>query len=266
MRGLTVTPARGNGLDRLYVSLPDGRSVAWYDRDTGRVSLLGREHEEAVLAVLGPYLTRSYTVGPPPVPGRAELLRLALPPDDDLAPNRPGETLLGEFAYGTPGRRARGLRYELLAQQRFGAELDGLEPMGWRVLHSVPLPGAGPAGIDHLLIGPGGVLVVRTAAGRRQRASVGDLLLAVGRAEPSPGPRWVRRAAARAGHALTAAVRPVLAVIDASRVDVAPSLRDVEVVREGGAAGLGRLAGVLKPADVEALYGLARDRRTWLRA
>ncbi|MFJ5551514.1 nuclease-related domain-containing protein [Streptomyces sp. NPDC093225] len=267
MSGLRVVPGRLHGGHRLWVSLPDGRTVGWYDREAGRVNLVDAAQRDAVLAALGPYLVGAYTVGPPPVPTPAELARLALHPDDDLAPNRPGEPLLGELAYGAPGRRSRGLRHDLLAQQRFGAELDALEGLGWRVLHAVPLPGtgapAGPAQIDHLLIGPGGVFAVRTAAGRRQRVSVGDLLLSVGRSEPRPEPRWVRRAAEQAAHALTVAVTPVLAVVDAARVTVAPTLRDVRVLREGEAGVLGQSGGVLKPADVDGLHAMARDRRTW---
>ncbi|MEV8531011.1 nuclease-related domain-containing protein [Streptomyces sp. NPDC051211] len=263
-RGLKVLPAGKLGRGRLYVNTPDGRSVAWFDRETGRVSVLAEEQCEAVLAALRPYLTGSYTVGPPPVPSRADLVRLALHPDDDLAPNRPGEALLGELEHGlgTTGARARHrLRQDLLAQQRMGAEFDELEGAGWRVLHSIPLPGGGH--IDHLLIGPAGVLCVRTVPGRRQRVQVGDLLVTVGRAEPRPDPRWARRAAARASHALTVAVTPALAVVDASRTDVTPTLRDIRILRPGATAALSQEGGVLKPTEIDALYATARDRTTW---
>ncbi|WP_312847861.1 nuclease-related domain-containing protein [Streptomyces sp. WAC06614] len=245
------------------MTLPDGRSVAWYDREAGRVNVLSEVHTEAVVAALRPYLSGSWTVGPPPVPGAADLVRLSLHPDDDLAPNRPAEHLLGEVEYGTGGTRARHrLRQDLLAQTRFGAELDTLEDAGWRVLHAVPLPGAGR--IDHLLIGPGGVLCVRTVPGRRQRVHVGDLLVTVGRTEPRPDVRWCRRAAERAGHALTAPVRPALAVVDAARVDVATTLRDVRVLTPGDpTTTLAREGGVHKPAEIETLHARARDRRTW---
>ncbi|MFJ3926833.1 nuclease-related domain-containing protein [Streptomyces sp. NPDC090022] len=259
---MKVVPTGRPGRGRLYVTLADGRSVAWYDREAGRVSILMAQHTDAALAALRPYLTGSYTVGPPPVPNAAELRRLALHPDDDLAPNRPGEALLGELDHGGAGQRARHrMRQDLLAQQRMGAELDTLEGAGWRVLHAVPLPGAGR--VDHLLIGPAGVLCVRSVPGRRQRAHVGDLLVTVGRTEPRADVRWARRAAERATHALTASVRPALAVVDASRVEVAPTLRDVRVLLPGDATDLAREGGVLKPADVEALYTLARDRHTW---
>ncbi|NDZ99453.1 NERD domain-containing protein, partial [Streptomyces sp. SID10116] len=48
-------------------------------------------------------------------------------------------------------------------------------------------------------------------------------------------------------------------------LDVAAPPRDVRVLREADLPGLARLGGVLKPADVEALHALARDRRTWER-
>ncbi|MFG2295573.1 nuclease-related domain-containing protein [Streptomyces sp. NPDC048603] len=265
-RGLRVLPGGQHARGRLYVNTPDGRSVAWYDREASRVCVLSEDQTDEVLAALRPYLTGSVAVGPPPVPSRADLVRLALHPDDDLAPNRAGEALLGELEYGAAGatgtRARHRLRQDLLAQQRMGAELDELEGVGWRVLHAVPLPGAGR--IDHLLIGPAGVWCVRTVPGRRQRTHVGDLLVTVGRAEPRPDPRWTRRAAERACHALTVAVTPAVAVVDASRVDVAPTLRDVRVLREGTTtAALSRQGGVLKPADIEAVYAAARDRRTW---
>ncbi|MCB5165124.1 NERD domain-containing protein [Streptomyces bambusae] len=260
MRRLRVTPADRAG--RRFVTGTDGRTLAWYDRDAGRVSLLRDDDAEAVLAALRPYLTGSWTVGPPPVPTAAELARLALHPDDDLAPNRPGELLLGALEHGTAGARTRlRLRAHLQARQCFGAELDTLEGAGWRVLHDVLLPGG--AVIDHLLIGPGGVLAVRTAPARRKRAAVGELLLTVGRAEPVPDPRWARRTAARAGRALATEVAPALAVIDATEVTVSATQRDLRVLREGAAPALARLAATLKPAETATLYAAARDRRTW---
>ncbi|MEU9373805.1 nuclease-related domain-containing protein [Streptomyces sp. NPDC048255] len=264
MRGLRVLPSGRPGRGRLYVNLPDGRAVAWYDRQANRISVLADDHREAVLEALRPYLTGTVSIGPPPVPTAADLLSLSLPPDADLAPNRPGEALLGELDHGSAGARARHrVRQDLAAQQRMGDALDGLEARGWRILHCVPLPGLGR--IDHLLIGPGGVLCVRTVPGRRQRAAVGDLLLTVGRADPRPDPRWTRRAAARATRALAARVTPALAVVDASRVDVAPTVRDIRVLHPLTAApDLAASPATLELPVVEALFARARDSRTWL--
>ncbi|GAA0308955.1 NERD domain-containing protein [Streptomyces polychromogenes] len=265
MRGLKVLPSGRPGRGRLYVNGPDGRAVAWYDRQTNRISVLSDDAREPVLAVLRPYLTGDWTIGPPPVPTPAELRRLHLAPDRDLAPNRPGETLLGELAYGTPGggRTRHRMRRQLLAFQRVGAELDLLEAEDWRVVHDVPLPG-GPGLLDHLLIGPPGVFALRTVPGRRQRAQAGDLLLTVGRSAPGPDPRWIRGAAACASRVLESPVTPVLTLTDASRVEVAPTLRDVLVLQPPTlTATLRAIPPTLKPPDVEALFTTARTRTTW---
>ncbi|MCY0948304.1 nuclease-related domain-containing protein [Streptomyces sp. H27-S2] len=290
MRGLRVVPSGRPGRGRLYVNLPDGRAVAWYDRRANRISVLADDQRDAVVRALRPFLTGAVSIGPPPVPTAAELRSLELPPDADLAPNRPGENLLGELDHGTAGTRARHrLRRDLAAQQRSGDAFDALEARGWRILHCVPLPGLGL--IDHLLIGPAGIFCVRTVPARGQRAAVGDLLIAVGRADPRPDPHWARRAAARAEQALTSRaaadgseppltsraggarsgsaptvrVTGALAVDDASRVEVAPTVRDLRVLQPRTAApDLGSLPTTLEPPAVEALFALARDTRTWL--
>ncbi|MEU8432989.1 NERD domain-containing protein [Streptomyces sp. NPDC029216] len=265
MGGLKVLPSGRPGRGRLYVNRPDGQAVAWYDRQTNRISVLADDQREAVLAALRPYLSADWTIGPPPVPTAAELRRLYLPPDQDLAPNRPGETLLGELAYGSPGgsRARHRMRRELLAFQRTGAELDLLEATDWRALHDVPLPGLGL--LDHLLIGPPGVLALRTVPCRHQRAQAGDLLLAVGRAAPTPDPGWIRRAAACAARALSAPVAPALVLTDASRVDVAPTLRDVLILQPPTlTTTLRAIPPTLKPPDVEALFTVARTVTTWV--
>lgn len=266
MSGLRVVPAWRHGQERLYVCLADGRNVAWYDRDSSRVNLIGEDHEQGVLDALAPFLTGDFTVGPPPVPTPAELAGLALHPDDDLAPNRPGEALhVSLDREPPPARRLRAdpRHRALAAEQTVGEALDALEGGGWRVLHSVPLPGG--ARIHHLLIGPGGLFCVGALAVRRQRVRIADPMVTVGRAAPVPLLRSLRSDAGRASFALTAEVRPVLALAGAGTAgpDVAAPPRDVRVLREADLPGLARLGGVLKPADVEALYALARDRRTW---
>ncbi|MGW7366495.1 nuclease-related domain-containing protein, partial [Streptomyces sp. NPDC054841] len=265
MTGLRVTPAPAYGRSRLYVSLPGGRHVAWYDQESHRVSLVLGEFRDEVLAALAPYVTGEVTVGPPPVPTADELARLFLRPDDDLAPNRPGEALHLALALarasGGGQRRRDPRRAELAAHELLGAEFDRLEDAGWRVIHSVPLPGdVSRAGrIDHLAIGPAGVLAVRTFAARKRRVRISGELAAAGRDEPRPELRWARRGAERASLALATAVRPVLAVVGATRLDAVPTPPDVRIFSEGEVASFARLGGVLKPADVESLYGHARN-------
>ena len=266
MDGLRVIPTWRSGRERLYVCLPDGRNIAWYDREAARVNLLGADREEDVLEALGPFLTGPVTVGPPPVPTPAELARLCLHPDDDLAPNRPGEALLialdrdpGPVRPFRPDPRRRALT----AEQAVGEALDRMDGAGVHVLHSVPLPGGDR--IHHLLLGPGGLCAVHALYARKQRVTVADPLVGLGRHAPQPLLHRLRSDADRASYALTAEVRPVLVLVGASRVSVSGPPREVRVLTDEDVAGLAGLGGVLKPADVEALYAMARDRSTWAR-
>ncbi|MDT0347360.1 NERD domain-containing protein [Streptomyces litchfieldiae] len=205
---------------------------------------------------------------------------LWLHPDDDLAPNRPGETLHGKVAALPSGALRRvtdrvlrrsgeadALRAALLAEEAIGVRLDALAGDGWRVLHSIPLPGE--ADLPHLAIGPGGVLSLRSVRHAGARVSVGEDVALIDGRRQEPYVRRCRRDGRRAAHALSrgcgfpVAVRPVLVVVAARGMAVTSALRDVEVLREHQLAGLARRGGVLKPDSVEAIYGVARDRRTW---
>ncbi|MER5719841.1 nuclease-related domain-containing protein [Streptomyces sp. NPDC002132] len=264
MSGLRVVPTWRHGRERLYVCLADGRNIAWYDREAGRVNVLADDRREDVLEVLGPFLSGSVTVGPPPVPTPAELARLALPPDDDLAPNRPGEALLIDLDRDPgPAHRLRPdpRRRALAAEQAVGDALDRLDGAGWHSLHSVPLPGGDR--IHHLVIGPGGLFAVHALYARRQRVLVADPEVAVGRRDPRPLLRRVRADADRASHALTAEVRPVLALFEPADVRIATPPRQVLVLTSTELRSLTRTGATLKPADIEALHAMARARPTW---
>ncbi|GGW87316.1 hypothetical protein GCM10010297_05440 [Streptomyces malachitofuscus] len=266
MNGLRVIPTWQHGRERLYVCLPDGRNLAWYDRETARVNLLREDQEEEVLNALRPYLTGPVSVGPPPVPTPAELARLTLHPDDDLAPNRPGEALLIALDRDPgPVRRLRPdpRRRALATEQTVGEALDRLRESGWHALHSIPLPGGDR--IHHLLIGPGGLYAVHTLYARKQRVTVADPRIALGRHEPVPVLRRVRADADRASHALTAEVRAVLVLVGASAVTVQTPPPEMRVLTDDALDALTRPGGVLKPADIEALHAMARDRNTWSR-
>ncbi|MFE9439208.1 nuclease-related domain-containing protein [Streptomyces sp. NPDC006602] len=266
MSGLRVVPTWRHGQERLYVCLTDGRNIAWYDREASRVNLLSEDRRQEVLDVLGPFLTGPVAVGPPPVPTPAELARLSLHPDDDLAPNRPGEAL--QIALDRDPGPARRLRPDprrraLAAEQAVGEALDRLDGAGWHTLHSVPLPGGDR--IHHLVIGPGGLFAVHTLYARKQRVTVADPMVALGRREPRPLLRRVRADADRASYALTAEVRPVLALVGPADVQVTVEPRETRIMTDTEVEGLAGLGGVLKPADVEALHAMARDRQTWVR-
>ncbi|MFH8982205.1 nuclease-related domain-containing protein [Streptomyces varsoviensis] len=208
--------------------------------------------------------------------------RLFLAPDDDLAPNRPGEALRARLdaSRAGPGRllaarllgrrpREDAWRRSLEGEQYVGSALEELTAGGWRVVHSIPLPGE--ADIDHLVIGPGGVFCVQTQLLRRAAVRVGDDGVRVGRErQPRPYLRAARREAARAAHALSRGcgfdpeVWPVLVLVAAGRVETASAPQGVRVLRERDVTRLGELGGVLHPERVERLYTVARNRRTWL--
>ncbi|MFJ2263413.1 nuclease-related domain-containing protein [Streptomyces sp. NPDC087844] len=270
MNALRVIPTWRHGQERLYVCRTDGRNVAWYDREAARVNLLSEERREDVLDALGPFLTGTVTVGPPPVPTPAELALLSLPPDDDLAPNRPGEALQSVLDHEpVPRRRMRpdprrhALAAEFAAELAVGEALDRLDGAGWRTLHSVPLPGGDR--VHHLVIGPGGLFAVHTVHARKRRVLVADPMVTVGRREARPLLRAVRADADRASYALTAEVHPVLALFGPRDVSVTAPLREMRILLDTDVTSLARSGGILKPADVEALHAMARDRGTWVR-
>ncbi|MDX2683173.1 nuclease-related domain-containing protein [Streptomyces sp. NY05-11A] len=266
MNGLRVIPTWRHGQERLYVCLTDGRNIAWYDREAGRVNLLGDARREDVLEVLGPFITGPVTVGPPPVPTPAELARLALHPDDDLAPNRPGEALLIALDRDPgPAHRLRAdpRRHALVAEQTVGDALDRLDGAGWRSLHSVPLPGGDR--VHHLAIGPAGLFAIHALYARKQRVRVADPMVTLGRRTPEPLLRRLRADADRASYALTAEVRPILVLVAPAEIAVPFPPREVRILTDTALTDLSRLGGILKPADVEALHAMARDRATWSR-
>jgi hypothetical protein len=265
MSALRVVPTWRHGRERLYVCRRDGSNVAWYDPESGRVNLLGEDHREAVLEALKPFLAGPVAVGPPPVPTPAEMARLTLHPDDDLAPNRPGEALLVALDRDpgpAPRFRPDPRRQALAAEQTVGEALDRMEGAGWHTLHSLPLPGGDR--VHHLLIGPGGLFAVHALYARKQRVRVDDPLVTVGRHDAEPLLRRLRADADRASHALTAEVRPVLALASPADLTVTAPPRSLHVLRDTELPGLTGLGAVLKPADVEALHAMARDRRTWV--
>jgi len=274
--GLRISPWKRYGHDRLYVNLPDGTNVAWYDRRTGRLTVLAEEYRAEVVDVIAPHLS---TVGVPP---STEAGTLPLDPADDLASNRPGEALRRKVDELAPrtwlyllmrllGRRSEADRWRsgLKGEQVTGAELERLATGGWRVLHSIPLPG--DADIDHLLIGPGGVFCLNTKHHPGARVWVGDDSVRIG-GQSYPHVRKSRNEARRASRVLTGGcgfpvdVQPVLVFVGAARVTTVATLLDVRVYEGREVSALGPLTGTLAPPDVERIYAVARNRRTWERA
>ncbi len=224
-------------------------------------------------------------------PGRGRLgrrpgsTRVVRNPDwDDLARNEPG---------ASASARARELRREhpLLtgaaalvgirtSAQQFAAGARGERTVGrqlnrwaarhgWHVLHAVPVGQRG-ADIDHVVIGPFGVVTVNTKT-TRAPVWVGEYGLTVG-GKPTDYLRKSRSEASRAGRLLNQAtglsvpVQPAIVFVGARRVSV----------RRGGPADVAVLPSpralrhwlrkqplVLEPSQVQEIYQAARWPASW---
>lgn len=208
---------------------------------------------------------------------------------DDLSRNAPGIGITYEAARRRQtegadrswrvGADGEATVAELLAPLTIPSRLDRLRrrPPAWRVLHSVPI-GSGRGDIDHVLIGPPGVVTINTKHHRAGRLSLdGDELIVNGhRTDYIPK---ARREAARAADLLTTAltavgrpelaarliVRPVLAIVG-GRVLITRWAAGVSVVMGRQLTHtLTSMPAVLDPDKVERIYGVARHRDAWTR-
>jgi Nuclease-related domain len=213
---------------------------------------------------------------PPPVPP-------LLPPEYDLARNRPGAALRPQIDRLSPSRFARLLarlrrrphpsdswRRGLAGERKVGAELERLASAGgWRVLHSIPV--AEDRDIDHLLIGPGGVFCLNTKHHPKKAVWVGDDSVRIDHGDPRPYVRRSRGEARHAARTLTHAcgfpvhVHPVLVFVAPSRLHVVPTLHDVLPLRPHDLPALTARPAELPPETADRIYAAARDARTWRR-
>lgn len=151
------------------------------------------------------------------------------------------------------------------AHQRVGAALAGLDG-NHHVLHAVPVGDA--FGLDHLIMGPGGVVVVRTAphAGERVRVQARQV-----RADGRPVShvreveRQVRQVAALLGAAgYDVPVRGVVVLVGARSVRAAAVPRPITVLADDELVGwLARRPRVVSQVVVDRLARTAADPLTW---
>lgn len=138
----------------------------------------------------------------------------------------------------------------------------------WRVLHAVPVGRRG-SDIDHVLIGPPGVMTVNTKHHRGQPVWVaGTTVMVAGHRHP-----YLRNSvheAARAERLLSAAcgvpvpVRPLLVVVNPRSLTIKKRPEGVDVVSSAALPRhLGRLPVVLEPAQVEQIAAVAARPSTW---
>ncbi len=276
---------RRYGQLRIYVSA-DHDPVGWFDPRTGRSHLSRPDRHDEFWAAVGAECQRLVRDGhisesalPPAVHGVVRD-----PEPDDLARNVPG---------ASASARARALRREhpLLtgaaamlgirtSAQQFAAGARGERTVGrqldswatrhrWHVLHAVPVGQRG-ADIDHVVIGPFGVVTVNTKT-TAAAVWVGEYGLTVG-GKPVDYLRKARHEADRAArllHRATGLQVPVRSAI------VFVGARQVRV-RGGGPADVAVLPAprvlrhwllrqppALPPDQVEAIYEAARKPASW---
>jgi Domain of unknown function (DUF5710)/Nuclease-related domain len=212
-----------------------------------------------------------------PRPGMAELARW-LPAHRDEVP--PAEAAPEEAApEPTPAEAppevllAEALRW--LTEPNVLARLTRRRPP-WRVLHAVPT-GAGHGDLDHVLIGPPGVVTVTVERHPGQAVHVDGDRFTVDGEDVGHVPR-ARARAERAGRLLAAALGgdagaapPVIAAlaVDAASVTPAPGGELPAGVLVTTPASLSRLVTALPAAlddrEIDELYAVARRLGTWTR-
>lgn len=282
------------GLERLYAETPGGTALGYLDLKTGRYHpddlsnlpllqraisdhLAAREQDNAeFLAVVDP--VEPIVVEAPPNPAPAwedignHLAGSAVRQQADAAREAQGKVrhfLARLFDVRT---EERAWRIGAIGEQAVAAQLNKLGP-AWRVLHSIEVGSRG-SDIDHLLIGPGGVLTVN--AKHHPNANVwvaGDTFMVNGWRVPYV--RNSRHEAARAGRLLTehagfpVMVLGLIAVVGAHKgfkVKKQPEDGAVVIVRRRRLSRyVERLPRRLSEREIDAIYDVARRSTTWRR-
>jgi hypothetical protein len=198
----------------------------------------------------------------------------------DLAINRPGESLRrcidnlsSSLGRSTPANVPaapfceRALRKGLDGEEKVARRLSFLGD-GWLSLHSIPVSASG-TDIDHLLIGPAGVFTLNTKNHHGQKVWVAGNVFKVNgfdqdyvycsRAESAKVTSTLTR---ECGFEVNA---EAVIVVLAEYCHVKEDPRDVNVVElEALRFWLRRRPALLAPAQVTAIFEVARDSRTWL--
>lgn len=262
---------RKGGIDRLYVehsAAGETVTLGWADTDTGDITIQ--------------------------VPGADARVDIALEnwatnyPEDDLASHPPGWHVLGIASAWQ--REIDDLEHEILQLQAMrdmalyqrdqfrkgasgeaaiGVELNTLYRHGWGLLHSIPTAN-GLGDIDHLAIGPGGVWSVNSKKHPAGQIVVDGDTMRVGRvrvdyiASARREAAGVARALASAGAPTTVRAMVVLDIPRDRAITTHSSPTDVVIAtRSTVVAHLRKLAPILDQADINRVFGVARQAGTW---
>ncbi|WP_062385093.1 nuclease-related domain-containing protein [Demequina iriomotensis] len=281
------------GHDRVYAAGPDGTRLGFIDLKTGEVTL-----EPSVDASVGDALRtwgsgQRETSATAPAEEHPEAEPPAAGPDvrdwTDLAGNPPGAIVRAQAADAWEREKRVGKVIPHLAraldvhtderawrkgaegEEKVGAVLERMTKRGWRIIHSIPV--GENSDIDHLAIGPGGVVLVNTKHHPGAKVTVTKYGVLVNGSKTDHAPQ-ARAQAKKAYELLNAAgadverVVPWIAVYNGSvlqpEMKLAGRIPGVGVVTNHNInTNLKRLDPVLSPERVDAIYEIARRSTTW---
>ncbi|ASR55427.1 nuclease-related domain-containing protein [Cellulomonas sp. PSBB021] len=246
---LTVRRWRRYGADRLYVTHETGARVGSIDLQSGEVVVEEPELEEGLRRAAQEFLR-----------GDGNEITLPLPRQPFGEPER---TALHAWLGPTDEPRA-----ERGAPLR--TRLERLYAEGWHVVHDVPLGRQGTV-VEHLLVGPGGILTVAERGMPGERVVVRGRLMTIGGTAVGHLHAARMEAARVQGLLLRAGcaditVRALVVVRGELQVEAPPAPGEAVVVTRGELPRAIRgLPPVLEPDRVAAVAHVARQRVTWTR-
>jgi Nuclease-related domain len=196
----------------------------------------------------------------------------------DLAANRPGASALAAARAQTTWWRRIGRlcgihtqdmswRVGAKGERKVGRTLRLARPFGWRALHAVPVGSRG-SDIDHVLIGPGGVVTLNTKHHRGQRVKAGRFRIFVG-GQQTRYAQHSQHEARRASRLIAAATGRPITVTSAVVIVGARRLRGSQtdgipvLTRTGLLIWLLRRPHTLTKTERNELFELARRSTVW---
>lgn len=302
MKGeISVTRWKRFGHHRGYATASDGTTLGWIDVSTGAVEIEdGAERattEAALIAWREQVIAETSAAAPPPgvadVPSPETIVASPLVEPEqgwvDLADNVPGQGVrqkaaeewerqkrIGTFL-AVMGRvvdadtEERAWRKGAEGEEVIGAALEKMRKRGWRILHSIPT--GEESDIDHLAIGPGGVVLFNSKRHKNAKIQVkrGGIYINGGQTTHVLQMRnQVKSATKKLSKALG---RPVqiqgcIAIhnggINAPDVTFSHHFDDVWVASRWNVNNaLKRADRVLTDDEVEEIYNVARRSTTW---
>ena len=185
---------------------------------------------------------------------------------DEVSREAPPRGLLARM-WGVDRADERARRFGAKGAEKVARELSWLDP-DWHVLHTVEF-GDGRTAIDHVLIGPAGVITVNTKRHPKGTASIGEWRVSVN-GQPTDYLRGARNEARRASRLLSTAcghpvpVQAAIVFVDLHDFTVERMPKDVYITtRRHLLVWLKSLPETTDAQTVELIYARARFSTTW---